>query len=113
MSSIRTIALAACLALPLLACGGTSERGADEDANTAEAPLSDMQRNSAIRQCVSVAVIQQVPSEAAKDICDCTVNRLIDAGEMTAQTMPDDAQQQRTLDACMAEYEPDGTSAAQ
>jgi len=90
---------AACLAMFLLAaCSGTEE--------SEPAALSDLQINSAKRQCVSVAVLQQVPNEAAREICDCPVDALIDAGQMTAGSMPTDAQQQGALDACIARYEP-------
>lgn len=90
---------ATCLAILLLgACGSP------EEAEPAE--LSDMQVNSAKRQCVSTAVLQQVPSDAAREICDCAIDALIDAGEMTAQAMPADEEQQSALDTCVENYEP-------
>lgn len=91
----------AALGLALTACGG-----AEQDAAPAEKPLSELNVNSAKRQCVSVAVLQQVPQDAAKDVCDCTVDRLIEKGQFKEETMPTDAQQQVALDSCIAEYEP-------
>ena len=87
---------AACICLTLILLGGCGDRPeADPVA------LGELQINSAKRQCVSVAVIQQVPREAAKDICDCAIDTLVEAGQMTASKMPSDQEQQTALDACI------------
>jgi hypothetical protein len=88
-----------CLAFALL--------GACEGSKDIEGPaMNDLQINSAKRQCVSVAVLQQVPQEAAQEICECTVDTLIDAGKMGAEAVPSDAEQQSALDTCIDNYEP-------
>lgn len=88
-----------CLSLPLAACGASSP------ASEAEAvELSDLQINSAKRQCATVAVLQQVPNEAAKEVCGCTVDSLIEDGTMTATAMPSDEQQQAALDRCIDQW---------
>ena len=83
-------------ALALAGCG--SADGAD---TAPDEPLSQLEVNSAKRQCTSVAVMQQVPSDAAKDVCDCTIEKLIEDGAFTASTNPTDAQQQAALDGCI------------
>lgn len=91
-----TTILATSMALALAACGA-----ANEAAEGAEEPLDELATNSAKRQCASVAVMQQVPNESAKAVCDCTVDRLIEQGQYTASTAPTEAQQQAALDACI------------
>ena len=91
-----SVFLAAGAACILAGCGA-----ADDAEASADEPLSQLNINSAKRQCVSVAVIQQVPGDAAKEVCDCTVDRLIEAGQYTANTAPSDQQQQAALDACI------------
>ncbi|MEM6475100.1 MAG: hypothetical protein AAF687_02925 [Pseudomonadota bacterium] len=88
--------IAAGTTLALAGCGSTegSDTAADE-------PLSQLEINSAKRQCTSVAVMQQVPSDAAKGVCDCTIEKLIEDGAFTASTNPTDAQQQAALDVCI------------
>lgn len=86
---------AATLLLALQGCGENAQTSA------AERSLSELSINSAKRQCVSVAVLQQVPQEAASGICDCTVDRLVEVGQMTASLVPSDSEQQLALDACI------------
>ena len=88
--------------LPLLlgACSAPEEPVAKE--------LSQMDINSAKRQCVNVAVMQQTPNDAAndaaKDICDCTIDDLTAAGQFTSTQQPTDEQQQKALDKCIDAY---------
>lgn len=91
----------------LLASCGTQQEAAEPDK-----PLSQLSINSAKRQCVSVAVLQQVPQDAAKSVCDCTVESLIEKAQFTEGSMPSDEQQQAALNTCVEEYDPEAAPAA-
>jgi hypothetical protein len=92
--------------LILAACSQTDPTTAGDESEAAMAePLTEMAMNSAKRQCTSVAVMQQVESDAAKDVCNCTVNRLVSDGHFTSQRGPTDAEQQAALDSCIDQHQ--------
>ncbi|MFL0355494.1 hypothetical protein ACI5KX_03360 [Erythrobacter sp. GH1-10] len=97
----KLVPFPAILSLALLAgCGAQAAGDAQEEA----AELSDMTINSYKRQCVNVAVLQQVPTEAARPVCDCTIEKLLDSEDLTADAMPEDAALDDALGSCINEF---------
>lgn len=105
MSKSASSILCVLAPLALAACGSGDGQGAGNEGASTPKPLSQLDVNSAKRQCVSVAVLQQVPREAATGICACTVDRLIKQEQMTGDRSPSDAEQQAALDACIAQFD--------
>lgn len=98
----RTNALIAALAaLSMTACSG-SEPEAPE-------PPSNLDINSAKRQCSNMASVsmvgQGVPEEAIEKMCGCTIDRLVETGEFTADGEPDDASTEEGMNHCLEQLE--------
>lgn len=98
----RILVPAAFAGLLLSACG--SEPVDETRVEVANATLSELAVNSAKRQCVNVAVMQQVPTDAARDVCDCTVQTMIDEQSFTPEKNPTDAELDGALDGCIESY---------
>ncbi|QUL36761.1 hypothetical protein [Erythrobacter sp. JK5] len=107
MKTQLSMFLTASFALALAACDEPAQPTVPAE------PLGELTINSAKRQCVSVAVLQQIPQDAATGICDCTIDRLIENGQMTSEAMPTDEQQQSALDVCIDEFSGDASQAAE
>lgn len=79
----------------------------------AEAP-SALQIGSAKRQCVSTASLTgEIPSEISREICDCTIDRLVEEKHFTADSEPDEELAGTALNACIDTFmaENEGSSA--
>ncbi|MEM7777771.1 MAG: hypothetical protein AAF732_19445 [Pseudomonadota bacterium] len=92
---------AAMFALSISACSSS-------EPETAEPP-SNLDVNSAKRQCSTTASMammgQGVPEEAIKKVCDCSIDKLVDTGDFTAEAKPDDASMEGAMNTCLEELE--------
>ncbi|MEZ5696128.1 MAG: hypothetical protein R3E18_06755 [Sphingomonadaceae bacterium] len=100
MLTLRQLPLLVLPALMLAGCG--SADGAD---GASDAPPPSLAISSAKRQCKTVASLSgEVPSDAAQQICDCSIDKLVEDGAFTASKQPDDATAQAVMDGCIDQF---------
>lgn len=90
-------------ALAIAACGQSSE----PDTVAKAGPPSSLDINSSKRQCATTASMSMlgsgVPEDAIEQVCDCSVDRMVENGAYTSAAQPDDAAQNEALNACVEE----------
>nr|WP_298930281.1 hypothetical protein [uncultured Erythrobacter sp.] len=91
------------LVIALAACGPNAET--EEDTDVAASPPSQLNINSAKRQCTIAASMSMIgsgaPEEAIKQVCDCSIDRLLENGSFTSEVQPDEAASDEALNFCV------------
>lgn len=86
--------------LMIAACG--SPGGTD---GSPSEPPSNLDISSAKRQCNTTASLallgQGIADEAITEVCDCTIDRLVDEGSYTAASDPGEEDMDAALNACI------------
>jgi hypothetical protein len=94
MRKIATLSLIA----SAIALGGCDSTPAEPV--VAEAP-SSLQIGSAKRQCVMTASLSgEIPKDMSQQLCDCSIDKLVEDKHFTASSQPNDQQAETALNGC-------------